>query len=320
MLLRASWSSSLWAIVGLGLQARPPRGAARRACHPVRADVPATRLGLHQRGPARRWWMSIQMAWIGTLIGAVLSLPLGFFAAHNVSPRPVSVTIRVLLDAIRAFPELVLRGRHLRAHRGARAVRGRAGHRHPLRGHPGQADRGGHRVHRPGSRGGRARERGVSASRSSAGASCRRCCRRSSRSGCTASRSTSGRRPCWASWVPVASASLLATRHSASGATTRRAWSSSWWSSRPHHRRHLGSRPPTRHRGPGWPAARGSPRGRSELRVAEPAHASPAPRVLDSPDTRGDPTPEPTSLHPAHPRVPRDRGARPARSGRLPLG
>jgi phosphonate transport system permease protein len=51
---------------------------------------------------------SIQIAWIGTLIGAILSLPLGFFAAHNVSPRPVSVAIRVLLDAIRAVPELVL--------------------------------------------------------------------------------------------------------------------------------------------------------------------------------------------------------------------
>jgi phosphonate transport system permease protein len=51
---------------------------------------------------------SIQIAWIGTLIGALLSLPLGFFAAHNVSPRPVSVAIRVLLDAIRAVPELVL--------------------------------------------------------------------------------------------------------------------------------------------------------------------------------------------------------------------
>lgn len=51
---------------------------------------------------------SVQIAWVGTLIGAILSLPLGFFAAHNVSPRPVSAAIRVLLDAIRAFPELVL--------------------------------------------------------------------------------------------------------------------------------------------------------------------------------------------------------------------
>jgi phosphonate transport system permease protein len=52
--------------------------------------------------------VSIQMAWIGTLIGAVLSLPLGFFAAHNVSSGPVSAVLRVLLDAIRAFPEIVL--------------------------------------------------------------------------------------------------------------------------------------------------------------------------------------------------------------------
>ncbi len=52
--------------------------------------------------------VSIQMAWIGTLIGAVLSLPLGFLAAHNVSPRPVSALVRLFLDAIRAFPEIVL--------------------------------------------------------------------------------------------------------------------------------------------------------------------------------------------------------------------
>jgi phosphonate transport system permease protein len=52
--------------------------------------------------------VSIQMAWIGTLIGALISLPLGFFAARNVSGGAVSGGIRLLLDAIRAFPELVL--------------------------------------------------------------------------------------------------------------------------------------------------------------------------------------------------------------------
>lgn len=52
--------------------------------------------------------ISLQMAWIGTLIGAVLSLPIGFLAAHNVSNRPVSAGLRVLLDAIRAVPEIVL--------------------------------------------------------------------------------------------------------------------------------------------------------------------------------------------------------------------
>jgi phosphonate transport system permease protein len=51
---------------------------------------------------------SIQMAWIGTVIGAVLSLPLGFFGARNVSSGPVSNVVRLFLNAVRAFPELVL--------------------------------------------------------------------------------------------------------------------------------------------------------------------------------------------------------------------
>jgi len=51
---------------------------------------------------------SLQMAWIGTLIGAAFSLPLGFFGAKNVSSGVVSSVIRQFLNAIRAFPEIVL--------------------------------------------------------------------------------------------------------------------------------------------------------------------------------------------------------------------
>jgi phosphonate transport system permease protein len=51
---------------------------------------------------------SIQIAWVGTIIGAVLSLPIGFLAAKNVSSGLVSNIFRLLLNAIRAFPELVL--------------------------------------------------------------------------------------------------------------------------------------------------------------------------------------------------------------------
>jgi len=50
---------------------------------------------------------SLYMAWIGTLIGAVLSLPLGVLAAENVSPKPVVFVVRQVLNAIRAVPELV---------------------------------------------------------------------------------------------------------------------------------------------------------------------------------------------------------------------
>lgn len=51
---------------------------------------------------------SVQMAWIGTLIGAVLSLPIGFLAARTIAPAGVVVVVRQFLNAIRALPEIVL--------------------------------------------------------------------------------------------------------------------------------------------------------------------------------------------------------------------
>lgn len=51
---------------------------------------------------------SVQIAWIGTLIGALFSLPLGFVAAKNVGDRVTSNTVRQVLNGIRAVPELVL--------------------------------------------------------------------------------------------------------------------------------------------------------------------------------------------------------------------
>ena len=51
---------------------------------------------------------SLQIAWVGTVIGAAISLPLGFFGAKNVSSGVVSNVMRQILNAIRAFPEVVL--------------------------------------------------------------------------------------------------------------------------------------------------------------------------------------------------------------------
>ncbi len=51
---------------------------------------------------------SLQMAWVGTIIGAALSLPLGFLGAKNVSSGRVSNVVRLFLNGIRAFPELIL--------------------------------------------------------------------------------------------------------------------------------------------------------------------------------------------------------------------
>jgi len=50
---------------------------------------------------------SVYMAWVGTLIGALISIPFGFLAARNVA-GPVTVQItRAVLNLIRAVPELV---------------------------------------------------------------------------------------------------------------------------------------------------------------------------------------------------------------------
>ncbi|HEX2766515.1 MAG TPA: phosphonate ABC transporter, permease protein PhnE [Candidatus Limnocylindria bacterium] len=51
---------------------------------------------------------SLQIAWLGTVLGAIISLPLGFFGARNVSSGLVSNVMRQVLNAIRAFPEVVL--------------------------------------------------------------------------------------------------------------------------------------------------------------------------------------------------------------------
>jgi phosphonate transport system permease protein len=50
---------------------------------------------------------SVYMAWVGTLIGAVISIPFGFLAARNVSGRVTVQITRGFLNLIRAVPELV---------------------------------------------------------------------------------------------------------------------------------------------------------------------------------------------------------------------
>ena len=92
---------------------------------------------------------SIQIAWIGTIIGAIFSLPLGMLGAKNVSGWFGSSAIRQLLNAIRAIPELVGRGRFHPDRRAWRTA-GDAGDRDPLHRDTGQADRRSGRRHRRG--------------------------------------------------------------------------------------------------------------------------------------------------------------------------
>lgn len=50
---------------------------------------------------------SVAIAWIGTLVGAVFSLPCGFLAARNMTTLSVYIPMRVILAGIRAVPEIV---------------------------------------------------------------------------------------------------------------------------------------------------------------------------------------------------------------------
>ncbi|MGH2429164.1 MAG: phosphonate ABC transporter, permease protein PhnE [Candidatus Limnocylindria bacterium] len=51
---------------------------------------------------------SVQIAWLGTIIGAILSLPMGFLGAKNVTSGLVSNVVRLVLNAIRAIPEILV--------------------------------------------------------------------------------------------------------------------------------------------------------------------------------------------------------------------
>ncbi|MFA9555914.1 phosphonate ABC transporter, permease protein PhnE [Evansella sp. AB-rgal1] len=54
-------------------------------------------------------WQTLQMAYTGTLLAAILAIPFGFFAASNMVKNKVLNNIsKGFLNGIRAFPELVL--------------------------------------------------------------------------------------------------------------------------------------------------------------------------------------------------------------------
>jgi len=50
---------------------------------------------------------TIQMAFIGTVIGVVIALPLSMFAARNLNSKFVYAPLRVILAAIRTFPSIL---------------------------------------------------------------------------------------------------------------------------------------------------------------------------------------------------------------------
>ena len=61
-----------------------------------------------ERGAIGKVLESVYIAWVGTVIGAILSLPLAFLASNNISPRFIRLPIRQLFNVIRAVPELIV--------------------------------------------------------------------------------------------------------------------------------------------------------------------------------------------------------------------
>ncbi len=56
----------------------------------------------------RQTLRSVEMAWLGTVLGIVVSFPLSFLAARGYGPAPVRGALRGLFSLIRAVPEIII--------------------------------------------------------------------------------------------------------------------------------------------------------------------------------------------------------------------
>ncbi|AFS41119.1 phosphonate ABC transporter, permease protein PhnE [Leuconostoc gelidum] len=63
--------------------------------------------GLGDSGVAYLILQTIAIAFLGTLVGAVIAVPLSFISATNIVPRPVVLVTRFIIMAIRTVPSLV---------------------------------------------------------------------------------------------------------------------------------------------------------------------------------------------------------------------
>lgn len=63
--------------------------------------------GLGDSGVAYLILQTIAIAFLGTLVGAVIAVPLSFISATNIVPRPVVIVTRFIIMAIRTVPSLV---------------------------------------------------------------------------------------------------------------------------------------------------------------------------------------------------------------------
>ena len=98
----------VWSVTGIDVTVERFLGAPGDAWDVFKQLWPPAMDEALDRGVVGKVFESVYIAWIGTIIGAVLSLPLAFLAATNVAPRWIRIPVRQLFNAIRAVPELIV--------------------------------------------------------------------------------------------------------------------------------------------------------------------------------------------------------------------
>ncbi|MEE1564056.1 MAG: phosphonate ABC transporter, permease protein PhnE [Acidimicrobiales bacterium] len=98
----------VWSVTGIDVTVERFLGAPGDAWDIFKRLWPPAMDEALDRGVVGKVFESVYIAWIGTIIGAVLSLPLAFLAATNVAPRWIRIPVRQLFNAIRAVPELIV--------------------------------------------------------------------------------------------------------------------------------------------------------------------------------------------------------------------
>jgi len=100
---------AIWSALGLNISMERILGAPADMWNIVRLMFPPDlTVGYVGKRVLPKVLESLYIAWIGTMIGAFFSFLLAFPAAKNISSRWLAFTVRLLFNAIRAFPELLL--------------------------------------------------------------------------------------------------------------------------------------------------------------------------------------------------------------------
>lgn len=99
---------TLWSVLGLDVSLEQLRSAPGDIWDVFRQMVPPDFSPEAIQRALPKVMESLWIAWIGTMIGSFFSFFLAFAAATNVTPGWLSTTVRQVLNAIRAVPELLV--------------------------------------------------------------------------------------------------------------------------------------------------------------------------------------------------------------------